>query len=318
MVRGRSGSWPRRERYLARMGRATPSQQSATLALPMSEEDEVTRDTDPVTTIIRSFHNEVVQQLSVAPVISHRGESGRAREGIIRKYLERFVPSGFSIDTGIVVDSRGGISRQIDIIIHRNDYHPTFEVGGVKHFMVESVVAVIENKAVIDSRADLRDALANVRSVKALDRSGEGTNYVVLDFHRKGKNIDPADPEHRVWTAVITEKGPSRSLFLEEIERDQSTQPIELWLNSFIAVHDFSMRYLNVAKNTHVHYPQEADTLVLSAASDRGSEQPLVDFAALLADRLRYAPIIDFKAGRYFPMTKQYSTRVPLRQNGRQ
>lgn len=262
--------------------------------------------------IVRSFHDEVVQQLAVAPAVSHPGESGRAREEIMRRYLRRFVPSGFGVDTGIVVDSVGGVSRQIDIIIHRTDYHPTFEVGGVRHFMVESVVAVLENKAVIDDRADLRDALSNVRSVKVLDRSGGGSNYVVLDFEGRGGDVDPGNPRHRVWTAIITERGPSRSLFLEEMRHDQTTQPIDLWLNSFVAVHDFTMRYVDYSRNTHVHYPQDGDTLVLSTPSEIGAEQPLVDFAALLADRLRYAPIIDFKAGRYFPMTKRYSTRVPL------
>src|SRR5688572_19697791 len=107
---------------------------------------------EPIASIIRSMHDEVMLQLVLTNRIHHSGENGRAREDIIRRFLRRFVPAGLGIDTGFVVDSTGGISRQIDIVIYRDNYHPVLEIGGLKHFLVESVVAVIENKAAITSR----------------------------------------------------------------------------------------------------------------------------------------------------------------------
>ena len=104
---------------------------------------------------IRSALNrEVLTELDLARAISHPGESGRAREQIIAAFLDRLLPHSFSISTGFVIDATGAISRQIDIIIYRNDYHPVFEIGGIKHFLVESVAVVIENKASIAATSD--------------------------------------------------------------------------------------------------------------------------------------------------------------------
>lgn len=78
-----------------------------------------------------------------------------------------------------MIDAAGGISNQIDIVIYRDDYHSTFEIGEIKHFMVESVVAVIENKASMASSAALRQAFDNIKSVKRLDRTNKGNNIVI-------------------------------------------------------------------------------------------------------------------------------------------
>ena len=122
---------------------------------------------DPLLSVVRALHTEVVQQLDLVQQIKHPGEAGRAREDIIRRFLRRFVPAGIGIDTGFVVDMHGGISKQIDIVLYRNDYHPVLEIGGVKYFLVESVEAVIQVKAVLDSHAKLEAALDNIRSVSS-------------------------------------------------------------------------------------------------------------------------------------------------------
>lgn len=128
-------------------------------------------------TVMRSLASEVLHQLELVNAIAHPGENGRARETIIRSFLQKFVPRGFGIDTGFVVDAHGTMSKQVDIVIYRDDYHPVFEIGGVRHFMVESVAAVIENKARVESRKVLGSALDNLRSVKGLDRTGGGRNH---------------------------------------------------------------------------------------------------------------------------------------------
>ncbi len=43
------------------------------------------------------------------------------------------------------------------------------DIGGVKFFPVESVAAVFENKSRLDSATKIREAIANVMSVKALN-----------------------------------------------------------------------------------------------------------------------------------------------------
>ncbi len=250
------------------------------------------------------MHEEVVQQLALTKRIRHAGESGRAREEIVRRFLRKFVPSGLGIDTGFVIDVHGGVSRQIDIVIYRHDYHPILEIGGLKHFLVESVVAVIENKASVTDRATLREALENIRSVKRLDRSAEGRNYVVMDFHGQGTLVKD-DPHYRVWGAIIAEESLSRETFLAEMESDVHSNDLSLWLDCYVAIHGFVSRYVD--KNTALVWnPDGADALVLTDPEGSSGERPLVDFALLLAGRLRHAATVDYTPSSYFPMSRSH------------
>ncbi|MEX2046711.1 MAG: DUF6602 domain-containing protein, partial [Chloroflexota bacterium] len=264
-----------------------------------------------IASIVRAMHDEVVQQLELTKRIGHAGESGRAREEIIRRFLRRFVPRGLGIDTGFVVDSAGNISRQIDIVIYRDNYHPILEIGGLKHFLVESVVAVIENKAAVESRETLRDALESVRSVKHLDRSGGGNNYAVMDFHGKGPKQN-SDPRYRVWTAIIAEQSLSRESFLAEIGEDMRGHDISLWLDCFVSVNGFVSRYVDEG-NALAWHTDSAHALVLTDPSDPNGEKPLVDFALLLAGRLRHAAVIDYSPEHYFPMSRSHRGHVHVK-----
>lgn len=257
------------------------------------------------------MHDEVVQQLQLTKRIAHPGESGRAREEVIRRFLRRFVPRGLGIDTGFVVDASGDISRQIDIVIYRDNYHPILEIGGLKHFFVESVVAVIENKASLATRDALRNALANVRSVKQLDRSRGGANYVVMDFHGAGPRQN-SDPRYRVWTAIIAEESLGRESFLAEIAEDMRGHDISLWLDCFVSVHEFVSRYVD-AESALVWHTDTAHALVLTDPSAPNGEKPLVDFALLLAGRLRHAAIIDYSPQHYFPISRAHAGEVHVK-----
>ncbi len=129
--------------------------------------------------IIDSLANQALEALDLATAVGHPGESGRAREEVIRRFLAAIVPPDSGIDTGFVVDAVGGISKQIDIVVYRKSRYPILDIGGVKHFMVESVAAVFEVKSIIGSRELLVQALENVASVKALDRTGDARNVVL-------------------------------------------------------------------------------------------------------------------------------------------
>jgi hypothetical protein len=132
-------------------------------------------------TILRALARDTLEQLRLATEIEHPGESGRAREQILTEFIRRLIPSSFGVSTGFVVDAVGGKSRQMDVVVYRTDYAPVLEIGGVKHFLVESVVAVLEVKAAINTEARLAQALDNIASVKALDRTNRGRNYRLVE-----------------------------------------------------------------------------------------------------------------------------------------
>ena len=270
-------------------------------------------------TVIRALNEEVLQQLRLVGQITHPAENGRAREEVIRSFLRRFVPPAFGVDTGFVIDVHGGISKQIDIVIYRTGYHPIFEISGVKHFMVESVAAVIENKAWITSAATLGQALDNVRSAKVLDRTGNGRNYVVMDFHGKGPRVTEEPHKHEVWTAIITQEVLSPETLHEALLADMAVYPRALWLNCFCAIHDLATVHIRVGadgQKTLAHWTADAD-LFASVGPAYGGESPLIEFAHLLATKLRAVPIIDYDPAKYFPSGMKHSEIADIRHLGR-
>lgn len=269
--------------------------------------------TDVSQGVMRALAGTVLSELAAVKSITHPGENGRAREMILRTFLRAFVPPAFGVDTGFVIDAHGVLSRQIDIVIYRTGYHPVFEIGGVKHFMIESVAAVIENKAQITSTAVLEQALANVRSVKDLDRSGGGRNYVVADFHVRGPDVTEDPARFAVWSAIICQEVVSLATFADVLRADLASHPRSAWLDCFCAVHDFTTIYLAEVDGVREHRRLVTEDLtLLGVMPAQVGESPLVEFARLLADRLRSAPVIDFDPSRYFPSAMKHKPLVKL------
>ena len=267
--------------------------------------------------ILNALNDEVITELNLAKSISHPGESGRAREQVIEGFLRRLIPSDFSISTGFVIDTAGSISRQVDLVIYRNTYHPVMEIGGVKHFMIESVAAVIENKASIKTKKRLRDALDNIKSVKSLDKTAGGTNYLVVGG-TKGDMVDPNNFKTQVFGAVVTEQSMSKPVFATTLLDFLQANGREVWPNLYIDVHEFAAQYLEAGG------PGSKATVVPSAAkylgvTDNGSPgfiPPLVELAFEIVNFLRISPTVDFKPTEYIYSKGGKITGIPLPDDG--
>ncbi len=252
--------------------------------------------------VLHSLVNEVQEQLQLAASVGHPGESGRAREEVIRRFLRRLVPAAFAIDTGFVIDSTGGISRQIDIVIYRTGYHPVFEIAGVKHFMVESVVAVIENKASIDSVERLRASLENVQSVKALDRTAGGLNHRIIG----GVQADPVDRDDlndQVFAAIVTEQSLAPHTLITQVIEFAKAHPRREWVNLYVDVYRYCGSYLT-AQDKLLPHPMEARAVALSDPAHDLGQPPLLDFAFHLSNFLRVTEYIDYPPDEYFPFSR--------------
>ena len=262
----------------------------------------------PVTeAIMWAMADEVTKQLDLAKRIDHPGESGRAREQILTSFIHRLVPSTFSVDTGFVVDAVGGLSKQVDIVIYRNDYAPVFEIGAVKHFLVESVVAVLEVKAAITSITRLDQALENIRSVKSLDRSNDGRNYMLTD-RTIGGPINRDEFKHQVFGAIVTERSLSRDALRDQILSFLRTHPRREWPNTYIDVNGPVTAYRRSADQPRLWAdPNECTHLWFEhprTETYRGVP-PLFQLAYYLVDLFRVAPVVDFDAQAYFPVGKR-------------
>jgi len=266
---------------------------------------------DSVSHRILSAHaEEAVTRLAAAEVISHAGERGMAREEILRQYLREIVPGGFEVTTGFVIDSAGGQSLQQDLIIVRRDYHPSFQIGGARFFPVEAVSAVVEVKSNLDS-STIASAIANARSVKALDRTGGGRNYIPQLDSSRFIDVRQDHDNHLIQAFVVAAGSRTTSLTAAEtVRRELSGHARSTWVNGVAVASDWYLTY-EVPENEPRSFAYCATGMrVLNTSSDP-NVQPLLDVARDLWWWLRASPIIDADPDAYIRISDSGET-LPL------
>lgn len=250
-------------------------------------------------TVVEAFVEQTLTSLKLTESIKHPGESGRAREEIIRRFLAQLLPTSVRLDSGFVIDARGGVSKQIDLIVYRDGYHPVFDVGGIKHVMVEAVVATIQNKARITSKRDLRSALDNIASVKRLDRTGNGVNRIISP-PQFAQMVNPSRFEHQVLGIVIAQRSMQRDALLTELHAYLESSPRGLWPNLYVDVKEFDIAYGQVGSVT------STDQTNTHATATRINGAPLADLAYEMANFIRVSPVIDYPPSAYFGLAKGF------------
>ncbi|GAM62052.1 hypothetical protein JCM19232_6357 [Vibrio ishigakensis] len=123
-----------------------------------------------------SMQQQVLQsQLAMSSAtITHNGTMGEVNEQYFIEIIRKYLPDRYAVDTGIVIDSNGKTSDQIDVIIFDNQYTPTLlDQQGHRFIPAESVYAVLEVKPKID-KAYLEYAAQKAESVRILYRTSVG------------------------------------------------------------------------------------------------------------------------------------------------
>ena len=107
-------------------------------------------------------------------VVQHPGTIGDATELDWRGMFSHFLPRRYGVTKAFVVDVDGGISDQLDIVIHDRQYSPLlFEVGRAHFIPAESVYAAFEVKQHLD-KGHLEYAGDKAASVRRLRRTSVG------------------------------------------------------------------------------------------------------------------------------------------------
>lgn len=175
-------------------------------------------------------------------LVGHPGELGRDREEVIRQFLQSHLPKRFDVTTGFAFDAHGHLSKQLDIIIANSFVAPKFEtLGRTKFFPCESVVSVGQIRSSIKSRKELRDALDNLQSAKALDRSAKGEAF----DKQYGEHLDNEENHlHQIFTFLfITGDALSGETVRCELMNYLEKNEPHLWPNVIIAPHRFIVTY---------------------------------------------------------------------------
>ena len=86
----------------------------------------------------------------------HTLHRGTPREAFIKEFLEGHLSANVAIGTGEILDASSqprATRNKFDIVIYTNNYPKLDFGGGINGFMIESVVATIEVKSVLDQAA---------------------------------------------------------------------------------------------------------------------------------------------------------------------
>jgi hypothetical protein len=103
--------------------------------------------------------------------LTHPGTIGDFSELEWLTLLSAYLPKRYDVDKGFVVDARGAVSDQIDIIIFDRHYTPfVFHQNGAKYIPAEAVYAIVECKQSI-TLENIRYAAKKARSVRSLKRT---------------------------------------------------------------------------------------------------------------------------------------------------
>lgn len=119
--------------------------------------------------------------------IAHPGTQGAVNEdhwiGVLRSYL----PGRYQVASGIVIDSLGARSDQIDVVVFDNHFTPTLlDQRSHRYIPAEAVYAVFESKPHID-KAHLGYASDKAASVRRLHRTSVAISHA-------GGRFDPKPP----------------------------------------------------------------------------------------------------------------------------
>jgi len=114
---------------------------------------------------------ELAAALKSGKFAGHTGVQGQGTEDRWRALLRTMLPARYEVCAAIVVDSLGGKSEQLDLVIRDKHFSPLFwQWGGHLYVPAESVYAVFEIKPEIN-RGYLLYAGEKVASVRSLHRT---------------------------------------------------------------------------------------------------------------------------------------------------
>lgn len=238
-------------------------------------------------------------------LIQHPGDLGRDREKVIRAFLRKHLSKRFTVSTGFVFDANGKVSKQIDVIIADALVCPVFRTaGGVRFFPCEAVVAAGQVKSSMTSESVMREALENLESVKALDRSAGG--------HSHAEDSDePLDQlfnhKHQIFTFLfVTDRTLVRETAQQQLMEFVIERSADQWPNVVIAPNKYLLTYcceFGVCAN-----PLHAYGV---AGMDNDKESDLImRFYLMLAEAINATAVARLPYRRYLEHLQQWNAQV--------
>jgi hypothetical protein len=256
---------------------------------------------------ILQIAERLVQEFEFSARAGPPGLIGAAKEHPARMQLEKLMPDGIGVGSGIVVDSYGEASKQQDIVIYEK-LCPVFTVNGAAeatYYPVEGVIACGEVKSTV-GRTELIDIFEKCASVKRLKRRS-----IVVD---SALGMKPTVPYRKYGSALIIEgtedqQYNQKSNYLDQLfafaifnkfsvscskSIDNIVKMVESFgrdfsPNFFASLKDGFILPFNSKKGSFEKACFEADSLVFSGQSDRSFAKLL----SMLRGYVRHGRTVD-------------------------
>ena len=168
-----------------------------------------------------SLQQELEAALNTGRIqIPHQPTKGDVSETTWRKWLENYLPKRYAVEKGIIVDSKGNASDQIDIVIYDKHYSPfIFNKDDIKFIPAESVYCVFEVKQVLD-KSTIDYAVDKASSVNCLFRTSAKIKHA-------GGTYEATEPFRILCGILTTSTGWSEGLASTAFKELMSTRLID-------------------------------------------------------------------------------------------
>lgn len=126
---------------------------------------------------IKHLANELIRNFSYSSAATTPVLVGTAREKEVIRKLELLLPNFVGVGSGCIIDSFGGTSKQMDIVIYEKEFCPVFSINDspeTTYYPCEGVIAVGEVKSSLNTK-ELKDIFEKIKSVKELRRFSQSS-----------------------------------------------------------------------------------------------------------------------------------------------
>lgn len=147
--------------------------------------------------------------------ISHPTSKGDDSENNWQRWFVEYLPERYRVGKAFVVDSKGMISEQIDLVIYDRQYSPfLFKHAGAIYIPAESVYAVFEVKQILDKKT-IQYAGKKASSVRKLYRTSAKIQHA--------GGIYPPRPPIPIIAGILTLNSKWKKIFSEPFKNALST-----------------------------------------------------------------------------------------------
>ncbi len=127
--------------------------------------------------------------------ITHDGTMGQVNEQHFINVLRKYLPNRYAVSQGIVIDSNGKTSDQIDIVLFDQQYTPTLLDQQDHRFIpAEAVYGIFEVKPTIN-KTYLEYAADKAKSVRELERTSIAIPFAAGTY--------PPKPLHPIFAGIV-------------------------------------------------------------------------------------------------------------------